>query len=136
MTDEKMTRFSVLVSEAAEKVLWVLHALQGGEVYVPKLPSYRLVHLAEAVAPECTKKFEGIRAGEKIHEELLTETEAPLTYDIGNYYVILPRSNRWNIDEYIRRQGGKSVPLGFRYTSENNPDYLNIEQLRSLISKA
>ena len=92
ITDERMTRFSISASEAAEAVLWALENTRGGEIYVPKLPSYRLVDLADAVAPDCPKKFTGIRPGEKIHEELISEAESATTYDLDKYYAILSLS--------------------------------------------
>ena len=134
ITDERMTRFSMLSQEAAEMVLWVLNTMWGGEIYVPKLPSYRVVELAEAVAPDCPKKLAGARPGEKIHEELVSEAESATTYDLGKYYAILPLQPVWDIDAYIRQQGVKQVPEGFCYTSDTNINYLNMHDLNSSIS--
>ena len=135
ITDERMTRFSMLSQEAAEMVLWVLHTMWGGEIYVPKLPSYRVVELAEAVAPGFPKKFVGVRASEKLHEELISEAESATTYDLGKYYAILPLQSTWDTEAYVRQQGGELVPEGFRYMSDTNADYLDAEQLMRLIDK-
>lgn len=135
ITDERMTRFSISRQEGADMVLRVLNTMGGGEIYVPKLPSYRVVDLAEAVAPECPKKFVGARVGEKLHEVLITEAESATTYDLGMYYVILPNPSLWDTDTYIQQHGGERVPEGFRYSSDANDDYLSLEQLRRLIDK-
>lgn len=136
ITDERMTRFSISSPEAAEAVLWALKNTRGGEIYVPKLPSYRLVDLADAVAPDCPKKFTGIRPGEKVHEELISEAESATTYDLDKYYAILPTQAIRDTDAPIQQSAAQRVPPGFRYASDTNTPYLSREQLTHLIDKA
>src|SRR5688500_10202745 len=95
ITDERMTRFNILLEEGVNMVLWTLQHHWGGEIYVPKIPSYRITDLAEAIGPECRKEVVGIRPGEKIHEEMITYADSFSTADIGKYYAILPQAPVW-----------------------------------------
>ena len=116
----------------------VLHALEtawGGELYVPKIPSYKILDVAEAIGPECEHKICGIRPGEKIHEEMITSSDSFTTYDLGKYYVILPQVTNWNLNAYIEKFNAKLVPQGFNYTSGDNTEWETVESLRTLIKE-
>lgn len=133
ITDPSMTRFNISLSQGVDMVFWALENAVGGEVFVPKIPSYLITDLAEAICPDCAKPVVGIRAGEKIHEEMITASDSINTVDIGNYYVILPDTVKRH--DYCERMGGKSVPAGFRYDSGSNPDFLSVDALRTLIER-
>ncbi|MEP3144634.1 UDP-N-acetylglucosamine 4,6-dehydratase (inverting) [Qipengyuania citrea] len=135
ITDPRMTRFNISLQDGVEMVLWSIENAQGGEVLVPKIPSYRIGDVASAIAPEAEQKVIGIRPGEKIHEEMITASDSFNTVDIGNYYAILPVSGDLSIDQYCEQNGGKPVEPGFAYDSGSNPDFLSVEQLRSLIEE-
>ena len=134
ITDPAMTRFNISLDEGVDMVLWSLENALGGELFVPKIPSYRISDVAEAIGPSCEKPIIGIRPGEKIHEEMITESDSFTTIDLGDYYAILAK--RWSRAAALRRSGHKhciAVPNGFAYNSGTNPDFLNVEQLRVLI---
>ena len=133
ITDLEMTRFNITVKEGVEMVLWAIKNAKGGEIFVPKIPSYKILDLAEAIGPSCDKKIIGVRPGEKIHEELITHADAPNTIDIGNYYLILPtEKNLRNL--YLNENNQiKTMPKNFVYDSYTNENYLNIDEIRHLI---
>lgn len=133
ITDERMTRFNILLEEGVGMVLWTLQHHWGGEIYVPKIPSYRITDLAEAIGPECRKEIVGIRAGEKIHEEMITIADSFSTVDLGKYYAILPQIPMWKLEEYMEHFGATNVPQGFNYSSGENSEWLSVDDLRSLI---
>jgi UDP-N-acetylglucosamine 4,6-dehydratase len=133
ITDPQMTRFNISLEEGVNMVLWSLRNAIGSEVLVPKIPSYRILDVAEAVGPECDKPIIGIRPGEKIHEEMITSSDSPCTVDIGDYYAILPSGDDAFIADYIKKTGGKLVPDTFSYNSGTNEDFLSVDQLRTLI---
>lgn len=134
ITDPEMTRFNISLEEGVEMVLWALENANGGEIFVPKIPSYRILDLAEAIGPECEKKVVGLRPGEKIHEEMITVSDSTYTVDIGRYYAILsPASGA--LAYYEKQPQAKKVPHGFSYNSGSNPDVLTVEQIRELIKK-
>lgn len=135
ITDPTMTRFNISLEDGVEMVLYALFNAWGGELYVPKIPSYRITELAEAIGPECEKPIVGIRPGEKIHEEMITSSDSFTTYDIGKYYAILPQIPRWNLDEYIQHFNAVKVPQGFNYSSGTNTEWLSVEELRALIKE-
>jgi UDP-N-acetylglucosamine 4,6-dehydratase len=135
ITDERMTRFNILLEEGVNMVLWTLQNHWGGEIYIPKIPSYRITELAEAIGPECRKEVVGIRPGEKIHEEMITVADSFSTVDLGKYYAILPQLPIWKLDEYMEHFGAVNVPQGFNYSSGENAEWLSIEDLRELIVK-
>lgn len=110
---------------------WNIHG--GGELYVPKIPSYRITDVAEAIGPECEHPVIGIRPGEKIHEEMITSSDSFTTYDLGEYYVILPQVTKWDLDSYIKEFDARKVPSGFSYTSGDNEDFETVAGLRILI---
>ena len=133
ITHEKMTRFNITLQEGVNMVLWALDNMWGGEIFVPKIPSYQILELAEAIAPRCEKKIVGIRPGEKIHEEMITEADSPSTYDLGKYYAILPQRTSWQLDDFVQHFSAQRVPEGFKYSSGTNPEQLTVDQLRKLI---
>ncbi len=135
ITDPKMTRFNITLDEGVELVLWALDAGLGGEIFVPKIPSYRVIDVARAIAPECSHAVIGIRPGEKIHEEMITVSDSYNTVDLGAYYAILPDLREMSKSVYCQKVRCVEVPPGFSYTSGTNPDFLTVEQIRELIFK-
>jgi FlaA1/EpsC-like NDP-sugar epimerase len=136
ITDPNMTRFNISLQEGVEMVLWSIENAWGGEILVPKIPSYRITDVAEAIAPEARKRVVGIRPGEKLHEEMITASDSPNTVDIGRYYAILPSGHtEYSIDDYCDRMGGQRVQPGFCYDSGRNSDFLSVPQLRALIER-
>jgi len=133
ITDPAMTRFNISLGEGVDMVLWSLEHALGGELFVPKIPSYRITDVAQAIGPSCEKPITGIRPGEKIHEEMITASDSFTTIDLGAYFAILPS------DGHIQRLYKKDainnilVPAGFAYNSGSNPDFLSVQQLRELI---
>ncbi|MFM8525995.1 MAG: UDP-N-acetylglucosamine 4,6-dehydratase (inverting) [Cyanobacteriota bacterium] len=133
ITDPAMTRFNISLSEGVAMVLWALEHALGGELLVPKIPSYRITDVAEAIGPSCEKPIIGIRPGEKIHEEMITASDSFTTIDLGPYYAILPSDGRL-LQRY--QEAGiafDGVPPGFAYNSGTNPEFLSVHQLRALI---
>lgn len=135
ITDPAMTRFNISLEEGVQMVLWALENALGGEIFVPKIPSYRITDMAEAIGPECEVRIVGVRPGEKIHEEMITASDSFNTVDLGPYYAILPSVTDHFPDDYLERRGGKRVAPGFAYDSGSNPDFLTVEDLRALISR-
>jgi len=135
ITDPNMTRFNIVLEEAIELVFYALENAIGGEIFVPKIPSYRITDLAKAIAPDCPIEIVGIRPGEKIHEEMITSSDSFNTVDLGRYYAILPQAQPWRNDKYVYEMEAKPVPQGFRYNSGENDEWLTVEQLRMLIKK-
>jgi len=133
ITDPNMTRFNISLQEGVDMVLWALETAQGGELFVPKIPSYRISDVAEAIGPECEKPVIGIRPGEKIHEEMITASDSYNTVDLGRYYAILPMAGDISKKSYCAENGCKPVAAGFAYNSGTNDQFLSVEQLRSLI---
>jgi UDP-N-acetylglucosamine 4,6-dehydratase (inverting) len=133
ITDPRMTRFNITLSEGVDLVLHSLKNAWGGEIFVPKIPSYKITDLAKAIGPECNYKTVGIRPGEKLHEEMITKSDSYSTYDLGSYFVILPQSPNWNLNEYLKYSNAKSVAKDFSYNSEENDDFLSISQIKELI---
>lgn len=133
ITDPDMTRFNISLDEGVDMVLHALEHAWGGEIFVPKIPSYKILDVAEAIAPKKEKRVIGIRPGEKIHEEMITSADSFNTYDLGKYYVILPTLPNWNLDEFIRHFNASKVKPGFCYSSGENTDWVSVEALRELI---
>ncbi len=134
ITDPAMTRFNISLKEGVEMVLWALENGRGGEIFVPKIPSYRIVDVAEAIGPECRLDIIGIRPGEKIHEEMITASDSGSTIDLGRYYAILPSADAARHKIYQERFGAKRVPVGYAYDSGSNPHFLTVAELRELIA--
>lgn len=133
ITDANMTRFNISLADGVKMVLHALEHAWGGELFVPKIPSYRILDLAQAIGPDCEHRITGIRPGEKIHEEMITSSDSFTTYDLGNYYVILPQVPTWPLKEYIEKFGAVPVDKGFNYSSGANDHFLSVEELRELI---
>ncbi|MDP6903539.1 MAG: UDP-N-acetylglucosamine 4,6-dehydratase (inverting) [Verrucomicrobiota bacterium] len=139
ITDNRMTRFSITLQEGVDFVLGCLDKMWGGELFVPKIPSYRIVDVAEAIAPEAKRIITGIRPGEKLHEEMITSTDSLNTIEFKDYYVILPSTPLWDKNKFIQESNqskGTTCDLGFAYTSENNEKFLSVDELRVLIKKS
>lgn len=135
ITDDRMTRFNISLEEGVDLVLYALDNMWGGELYVPKLPSYRITDVAEAIAPECKRVAVGIRPGEKIHEEMITETDGLNTIELDSHFVILPAAREWEPEAYRKAFNGRPCPTGFKYNSGENSEWLSVEDLRQLIRK-
>lgn len=133
ITDIEMTRFNISLQGGVDMVMHALENAWGGELFVPKIPSYRILDVAEAIGPECEKKVVGIRPGEKVHEDMITPSDAFYTYDLGEYYAILPPSPRWDLRDFIDSFNAKKVPPGFNYNSSENTQWETVESLRDLI---
>lgn len=136
ITDPTMTRFNISLADGVKMVLHAIEHAHGGELYVPKIPSYRITDLAEAIGPECEHPIIGIRPGEKVHEEMITASDSFATYKIGDYYVILPPAGGFkNREQYLRDNNAVPVEKGFCYNSGENEEFLTVEELRTLIKE-
>ena len=133
ITSDKMTRFNISLQGGVDMVMHALEHAWGGEIFVPKIPSYNIMTLAEAIGPECEKPVIGLRPGEKIHEEMITSSDSYFTYDLGKYYTILPSSHSWSLEDFIKTFSAKKVREGFQYNSGENHDWETVESLRKLI---
>ena len=136
ITDERMTRFNITLQNGVDFVLQCLDKMWGGEVFVPKIPSYKILDIAKAIAPEAKYDFVGIRPGEKLHEEMITETDAFNSVEFGKYFVILPSTILWDVDKFKKESNssiGKMCEFGFSYSSGTNKDFLSLEDLKTLI---
>lgn len=135
ITHPEMTRFNIILEEAINLVIFALENALGGEIFVPKLPSYKLLHLAEAIAPGKKIEIIGIRPGEKLHEEMITESDSFNTIELINHYVIIPSSPFINTKAILKKHKGKKTKIGFSYNSGNNTRWLTIDDIRTLIKK-
>ncbi|MTE27204.1 UDP-N-acetylglucosamine 4,6-dehydratase (inverting) [Winogradskyella ouciana] len=135
ITDPNMTRFNISLQGGVDMVMHALEHAWGGELFVPKIPSYKIMDVAEAIGPECEKPVVGIRPGEKVHEEMITASDSFYTYDLGKYYTILPATHQWKLEDFIKAFDAKKVPLGFSYNSGENEEWETIESLRHLIKE-
>jgi UDP-N-acetylglucosamine 4,6-dehydratase len=135
ITDERMTRFNISLNEGVDMVLWALENARGGEILVPKIPSYRITDVAAAIAPGVATNVVGIRPGEKIHEEMITAADSYNTVDLGEYYAILPSPEGHVLDAYCRATGATPVQPGFAYNSGDNPHFLTVAELKRLIDE-
>ena len=136
VTDPRMTRFSITLDEAVDFVFTSMRRMEGGELFVPKIPSYRILDLAKAIAPEARIDIVGIRPGEKLHELMIPEDEARHTLEFNDRFLIQPDFPWWNADNHKLHPGGKPCPDGFSYRSDNNTAWLGVEELRALAAKA
>jgi FlaA1/EpsC-like NDP-sugar epimerase len=134
ITHPAMTRFNISLREGVDMVLWSIEYAWGGEILVPKIPSYRITDVASAVAPEAEQKVVGIRPGEKVHEEMITASDSVNTVDLGPYYAILPNAGAYSVDDYCKAMNAERVQPGFSYDSGKNTDFLSVSQLRELIA--
>lgn len=135
ITDPEMTRFNISLQEGVDMVLWSIEHAWGGEVLVPKIPSYRITDVAQAIGPDCEHPVVGIRPGEKVHEEMITSSDSYNTVDHGDYYAILPSGGAYTIEDYCRKTGSKRVTPGFCYNSGTNDNFLSVEDLRTLMNE-
>ncbi|KGK10136.1 UDP-N-acetylglucosamine 4,6-dehydratase (inverting) [Vibrio navarrensis] len=136
ITHEEMTRFNISLQDGVNMVMYALEHHLGGEIFVPKIPSYKILDIAKAIAPECKTEVVGIRPGEKLHEEMITDTDSLNTIDLGKYYAILPSvSFTYTEAEYLKHHKAEKVPFGFKYNSGTNTEWESIESLRELIKE-
>lgn len=135
ITDPNMTRFNISLQGGVDMVMHALENAWGGELFVPKIPSYKIMDVAEAIGPECEKPIVGIRPGEKIHEEMITPSDSFYTYDLGKYYAILPTTHKWKLEDFIETFKATRVPQGFSYSSGENTEWETVESLRKLIKE-
>lgn len=135
ITDLSMTRFNISLQGGVDMVMHALETAWGGEIFIPKIPSYKITDVAKAIAPKAELNVIGIRPGEKIHEEMITSSDSHLTYDLGKYYVILPSNPIWNLNEFIKAFEAEKVSPGFSYNSFNNTEWESVESLRKLIKE-
>ena len=134
ITDSKMTRFNISLEGGVNMVMHALDNAWGGEIIIPKIPSYNILDVANAIGPECEKPIVGIRPGEKIHEEMITSSDSYYTWDLGKYYTILPATHKWKLDEFVNHFKAEKVTEGFTYNSGENTEWESVESLRELIS--
>jgi FlaA1/EpsC-like NDP-sugar epimerase len=133
ITDTSMTRFNISLQGGVDMVMHAIEHAWGGEIFIPKIPSYKITDVAKAVAPNCDLVVVGIRPGEKIHEEMITTSDSFYTYDLGKYYVIIPQSTVWNLNEFVLKFNAIKVKEGFSYNSLDNEKMESVESLRELI---
>lgn len=135
ITHPNMTRFNISLDGGVKMVMHALDNAWGGEIFVPKIPSYRILDMAEAIGPECEKPIIGLRPGEKIHEEMIAESDSFYTWDLGTYYCILPSQTSWNLRDWVDRNRATSVPHGFKYNSGENTEWDTVEVIRCKIKQ-
>ncbi len=130
-----MTRFNITLEEGVDLVISAFDKTVGGEIFVPKIPSYRITDVAEAIGPQCEHPVVGIRPGEKLHEEMITSSDSFYTVDFGDEFAILSPSSAISVQEYCERTGAKPVMPGMCYDSQKNSEFLTVDELRSLITQ-
>lgn len=135
ITDDTMTRFNITLQGGVDMVMHALEHAWGGEIFVPKIPSYKITDVADAIGPECDKPIVGIRPGEKIHEEMITSSDSFYTWDLGKYYTILPATHTWKLEDFITHFNAVKVPMGFKYNSGENTEWVTVDELRKLITE-
>lgn len=136
ITDARMTRFNITIEAGVQFVLFALESMWGGEIFIPKIPSYKIMDVAQAICPDCKYEFIGLRAGEKLHEEMITETDAINTMEFKDYFVILPALHLWPMDEYKQFFNGTPCYEGFSYNSKNNKLWLSIKDIENFITNS
>ena len=135
ITHPEMTRFNIPIEGGVEMVFYALQHAWGGEIFIPKIPSYRILDVAEAIGPECEKPIVGVRPGEKIHEEMITSADSLNTYDLGKYYTILPSKTKWSLSDFLKTFKGTKVKEGFTYNSGKNDELETVDSLTKKIKK-
>ncbi|SIO49159.1 UDP-N-acetylglucosamine 4,6-dehydratase (inverting) [Chitinophaga niabensis] len=135
ITDPTMTRFNITLADGVDMVLHALESAWGGEIFVPKIPSYKITDVATAIGPNCEQKIVGIRPGEKVHEEMITSSDSFSTYDLGKYYAILPQSLNFKLDDFVKTFNATPVVQGFRYNSGENNEWVSVDEIRTLIKE-
>ena len=134
ITDKRMTRFMITLEQGVELVWHAFEDMEGGEIYVKKIPSMNICDIARACGPDCSQEEIGIRPGEKLHEQMIGEDDAPHTYEYPDHYKILPSIHSWDKD-VNRIKGGKKVEDGFKYSSDSNKEWMTLLQLQEWIAK-
>ena len=134
ITDNRMTRFMITLEDGVKLVWMAFNDMEGGETYVRKIPSMKVTELARAIAPNAKHEIVGIRPGEKLHEQLISEEDALYTYEYNDYYKILPVINNWSTSK-SHIKNGKKVAEGFSYTSNNNSEWMSVEELQKWITR-
>lgn len=135
ITVDSMTRFNISLQGGVDMVIHAMKTAWGGEIFIPKIPSYKITDVAKAIGPNCEHKLVGIRPGEKIHEEMITSSDAFFTYDLGKYYVIVPQTPIWKTEDFIAECNAELVPEGFAYNSGTNKEWETVDTLRKLIKE-
>jgi UDP-N-acetylglucosamine 4,6-dehydratase/5-epimerase len=135
ITDVRMTRFNITLDEGVAMVARALETMRGGEIFVPRIPSYRILDVAAAIGPRCEHRVVGIRPGEKLHEEMITSTDAPSTIAFDDHYLLLPNNPDWDPQKVATELGGRRVADAFSYSSATNDRWLTVAELRELVKK-
>jgi FlaA1/EpsC-like NDP-sugar epimerase len=135
ITDPNMTRFNISLQGGVDMVMHALEHAWGGEIFIPKIPSYKITDVATAIGSNCEQVIVGIRPGEKVHEEMITPSDSFYTYDLGKYYTILPATHKWSLENFISQFGAQLVTPGFAYNSGDNEQWETIDSLRALIKE-
>ena len=135
ITDKNMTRFNITLDESIDLVLYALENSLGNEIFIPKIPSYRIMDLAKSIGEKCKIKILGIRPGEKIHEEMITVNDSYNTIENSKYYIILPTFKNARINKYLKYYDAKKINKPFSYNSEDNKKFLTIKEIKKLIQK-
>lgn len=133
ITDPRMSRFNITLDEGVDLVLHALERMWGGEIYVPRIPSYRITDVADAIGPECDKPVAGIRAGEKLHEEMITETDGLNSLAFADHFVIKPTMPLWSTEEYCEAHSCEPCVSGFRYSSGANEQWMSVDDIRDIV---
>ena len=134
ITDERMTRFNITLEQGVDMVLFALNNSMGGEILVPKIPSYKILDVAKAISPDSKIEIVGIRPGEKLHEEMNRHSDSFNTYYNDKYFFILPTKVKWSIDEFMKKHNAKKIEEPFSYSSDTNDQFLSVSELKNLIS--
>jgi FlaA1/EpsC-like NDP-sugar epimerase len=135
VTDERMTRFNITLNEGVHMVLFALENCMGGEILVPKIPSYKILDVAKAVSEDAEIVVVGIRPGEKLHEEMISYSDSFNTYSNEDYYFILPTKIKWDIEQFKHKLKAKKIKEQFSYSSDTNPHFLTKKELKDLIEQ-
>jgi UDP-N-acetylglucosamine 4,6-dehydratase/5-epimerase len=134
VTHQDMTRFNISLQDGVDMVMYAIDNHLGGEIFIPKIPSYKILDVVEAIVPNCSVSVVGIRPGEKLHEEMITDTDSLNTIDFGKYYAILPSCSLvYSEQDYLEHHKAKKVPFGFRYNSGENDKWESVDQIREKI---
>ena len=133
VTDKRMTRFHITLNDAVEMVMWTIKNMIGGEIFIPKIPSYKINDVVQAINPKNKIKYIGIRPGEKIHEEMISSSDSFYTVDLGKYFAIVSNSGKYTTREYAKKFNKKLVKEGFSYSSDKNSKFLTISQIKKII---
>jgi UDP-N-acetylglucosamine 4,6-dehydratase len=135
ITDVNMTRFNISLDGGVDMVMHALEHAWGGEIFIPKILSYKITDVATAIGPKCEQVIVGIRPGEKVHEEMITPSDSFYTYDLGKYYTILPATHKWSLNDFKTQFNAHLVEPGFAYNSGDNTEWETVESLRDLIKE-